>query len=535
MSSSEHTLSIATLIDRESVLDTRLQAAELSGRPLLAVTDRPLRTGFVDAIDGRSCDRAEARNRLLDKARGWVLWLEEGERLEPEACVLLSAWLRQPEDRGGPGNALAAPVHIVDESGVPRRAVRLMRAHPGVRFVGGDAEAPEIDGSTHPSPVLTVHKPLLGFDGFDQAAALFQSEDPVQRKSALETLRTLAQQGAGEIRILAMCAFVRYLQHQGNHDEALSLAFSALRLDPRFAEIHCLLGDLYRSLNELEKARLWYRSAWGLRRPPPWTRHCDPLKYGWEPQEGIEACNRGLPLDRRDAPRFRRVRPRAPERVSVVIACSGLPGPVLEGFATQTWQDRELLVLDDGPEPDLALRNSQDPRVSYQYLPTPTSLGTKLELARELVYGGRIVLWEPQAAYGPRYLERLAALLEDQDLVYLAGLWLLRAEDRRCGFLRPSKKHEDRGYFGSCLAFRHSVFQKVSFRDSDDEALLFFIEEAEARGYASHPLLDSEGLCLLAPGRGDLATGLADFERVLPPELANLQATLVGQGSRAAH
>lgn len=527
MSSSEQPLSIATLIDREIVLETCLQAAELTGRPLLAVTDRPLRVGFVDAIDGRGCDRAEARNRLLDAAEGWVLWLEEGERLDPDACVLLRAWLKQPDERG-PGEALAAPVHIVDESGVPRSALRLMRAHPRVRFGGGDAEAPEVDGGVHPSPVLTVHKPLLSFEGFDQAAGLFQAEDPDRRKAALETLRTLAQDGAGEIRILAMCAFVRYLQHQGNYDEALSLAFSALRLDPRFAEVYCLLGDLYRSLAELEKARQWYRSALTLRRPPPWARRYDPLKYGWEPREGVEACNRALPLNRRDAPVFRRVRPRAPERVSVLIACSGMPGPALEGFATQTWEDRELIVLDDGPEPDLALKNSADPRVQYHYLPKPTSVGLKLELARELASGGRLTIWEPQAAYGPRYLERMARLLEEQDLVYLAGLWLLRAEDQRCGFLRPSKKLEDRGYYGSCLAFRHGVFQQVSFRDSDDEALLFFIEEAEGRGYASHPLLDSEGLCLLAPGRGDLASGLADFERVQPEGLGGLRALLAG-------
>lgn len=49
---------------------------------------------------------------------------------------------------------------------------------------------------------------------------------------------------------------------------ALDAAFLAVRTDPRYAEGHCLLGDIYHSMGHLDHAAQWYRSALGIKRPP---------------------------------------------------------------------------------------------------------------------------------------------------------------------------------------------------------------------------------------------------------------------------
>lgn len=49
---------------------------------------------------------------------------------------------------------------------------------------------------------------------------------------------------------------------------ALRTGFDALQIDPRYAEAHCLIADIYASTGQSEFARQWYRSALTIKRPP---------------------------------------------------------------------------------------------------------------------------------------------------------------------------------------------------------------------------------------------------------------------------
>jgi len=62
---------------------------------------------------------------------------------------------------------------------------------------------------------------------------------------------------------LAVCHLLK-----ADWDEALDAAFAALRIDPRYAEGPCLLGDIYYSMGQPAFARQWYRAALVHRRPP---------------------------------------------------------------------------------------------------------------------------------------------------------------------------------------------------------------------------------------------------------------------------
>ena len=62
---------------------------------------------------------------------------------------------------------------------------------------------------------------------------------------------------------LAVCHLL-----QADWPQALDMAFAAVRIDPRYAEGHCLLGDIYCSMSQPGHAQQWYRSALSVKRPP---------------------------------------------------------------------------------------------------------------------------------------------------------------------------------------------------------------------------------------------------------------------------
>ena len=71
---------------------------------------------------------------------------------------------------------------------------------------------------------------------------------------------------------------------------ALGAAFQALQIDPRYAEAHCLLGDIYSSTGQNDFARQWYLSALSVKRPPADAVMCiQDWAYGEHPRQRLAA------------------------------------------------------------------------------------------------------------------------------------------------------------------------------------------------------------------------------------------------------
>ena len=98
-------------------------------------------------------------------------------------------------------------------------------------------------------------------------------------------------------------------------------------------------------------------------------------------------------------------------------------------FQAQTHADRELLILDDGPQPSRWCEALGDPRVSYRFIAQGKhSLGEKRNLLAADAQGELIAHFDDDDLYAPHYLERMAGLLGGADLLTLSAWFALHEQ-----------------------------------------------------------------------------------------------------------
>jgi tetratricopeptide (TPR) repeat protein len=94
-----------------------------------------------------------------------------------------------------------------------------------------------------------------------------------------------------------MAAFFLAVSHfcMRRWEECIEAGYRALRIDPRYAETHCLIADCFGELRRYDFARQWYRSALACGAPPPdAVLFVEPSKYDEYPRHGIAICDRKL-------------------------------------------------------------------------------------------------------------------------------------------------------------------------------------------------------------------------------------------------
>ena len=67
-------------------------------------------------------------------------------------------------------------------------------------------------------------------------------------------------------------------------------------VDPRYAEAHCLLGDVYFARGQLAFARQWYRSALACGTPPETAMAVQAWAYGPYPKRRLRMVAQALRL-----------------------------------------------------------------------------------------------------------------------------------------------------------------------------------------------------------------------------------------------
>ena len=102
-------------------------------------------------------------------------------------------------------------------------------------------------------------------------------------------------------------------------------------------------------------------------------------------------------------------------------------------FEAQTWENKELIVLDDSPEASPFMQNLSDPRVRYLHDPERMSVGEKRNRLAELATGELIAHFDDDDYYAPRYLEHMAGYLESCEMVKLSG-WFAWSTTHRAFF-----------------------------------------------------------------------------------------------------
>jgi glycosyltransferase involved in cell wall biosynthesis len=162
--------------------------------------------------------------------------------------------------------------------------------------------------------------------------------------------------------------------------------------------------------------------------------------------------------------------------VSCILATGGRPRflrQAIRCFRAQSLTDAELVVVDDGPEPDRELP-SLDERIRYVWLDHRASLGRKLNVAAVLARGELLQKLDDDDYYHPHFLASTVEALRGQgtDTVAACGTFLVLLA--RSGEVR----HAGRGWFaGATLCFPRRLWERRPFRDVTRGEDWFFLED----------------------------------------------------------
>jgi glycosyltransferase involved in cell wall biosynthesis len=273
------------------------------------------RTTACNGPDGKIRDFAAGRNAALAMARGdWILSIDADEVLEPGGAARIRRAVR----------ATSAPgLRVTMRDGLLTwRVTRLFRNDPRHRYAGRVHEGVRFPAGSPPvrdaAGVVFRHLPdKRGKEGSnernlrlceeevrdapDDPRALFylanelrlarRYDDAVARYEQQLALGTgpLTQRYRAA-HCVATCRFA-----QGDHGAAIDAGLRALRVDPRYAETHCVIGDAYFALGDFERARQWYKSALACGAPPADSPiFVMAIAYGRYPRAKVRACERGL-------------------------------------------------------------------------------------------------------------------------------------------------------------------------------------------------------------------------------------------------
>jgi len=262
--------------------------------------------------DGRIRDFSLARNVSLEMAtQEWLLWMDADDVLQPGSVERL----RAAAARGGFAG-LNATIRWDDHTWLQ---VRLFKNEPRNRFTGRIHEYPVVHGSIEDDrAILVQHLPdKTGKEPSNERnlrlCELEARENPADLHNLFYLGNCLRIAGRHDEAILRysqylsmggafrcekyMAAFFLAESHFAlrRWEECIEAGYRALRIDPRYAETHCLIADCFGELQQYDFARQWYRSALACGAPPPdAVLFVDLSKYGEYPRRGIEICERKL-------------------------------------------------------------------------------------------------------------------------------------------------------------------------------------------------------------------------------------------------
>jgi len=262
--------------------------------------------------DGRIQDFGLARNVSVDMAtQEWFLWMDADDVLQPGGAERL----RSHAARGGFA-ALNVTIQWDAHTWLQRR---LLKNDKRNRFIGRIHEYPDAHGPViDDREIRVLHLPdKRGKEPSNERnlrlCELVARENPNDLHNLFYYGNCLRLAGRFDEAILR---YMQYLSLGGaflnekfmaafflaechfrkrRWRDAIDAGFNAVRIDPRYAEAHCLIADCYGELREYGFARQWYRSAIACLAPPADAiLFVEPSKYGDYPRRGIEICDEKL-------------------------------------------------------------------------------------------------------------------------------------------------------------------------------------------------------------------------------------------------
>ena len=196
-----------------------------------------------------------------------------------------------------------------------------------------------------------------------------------------------------------------------------------------------------------------------------------------------------------------------------------------ECFTSQTYPQKELLILDDSQEPSSFFTNLKDPRVHYTHSPKRLTLGEKRNYLLEKAQGEIIAHFDDDDFYAPKYLHFMTNNLDKTHSLVKLASWFIYSEQLKSFFywdtthlspthfivqgnrpLNAVKGPEESNHdfilntlwgYGFSYVYHRSLYPDIAFdaQDTFDEDI-HFIQKIKKTGLLCRAILDTEGLAL---------------------------------------
>jgi O-antigen biosynthesis protein len=155
----------------------------------------------------------------------------------------------------------------------------------------------------------------------------------------------------------------------------------------------------------------------------------------------------------------------------------------LRCFGAQTYQHRELVVVDDGEEP--AGRHCEGVSgVKYIRLDRRTPTGRKLNIGIENASGSILQKWDDDDYYAPEFLKTSVARIQESASPRRIAAWdsflILLAGSTRLYWSGPGWRA------GGTICFRRQVWEQAPFRGVAKDEDAFFLEDHAGRPLRIH-------------------------------------------------
>ena len=262
--------------------------------------------------DGRIRDFSIARNAAIDLATGdWILWMDADDVLGEKGPERVRKAAQKGKHAGW-----QFTIKWGRDSWLQ---TRLFKNQPQNRFVGRIHEYPAVKGSLGcDRDVVVEHLPdKTGKESSgDRNLRMCEAEvreDPTNLRALFYYGNALRLTNRHDEAILRYTQYLslggnfhceRYMSayyiacchyYKGEWMEAVHACHRAMRIDPRYAETHCLLADCYAELGDYAYAKHWYKVAIAAGAPPSdASLFIDTDKYRDYPQSGVRICDEKL-------------------------------------------------------------------------------------------------------------------------------------------------------------------------------------------------------------------------------------------------
>ena len=214
-------------------------------------------------------------------------------------------------------------------------------------------------------------------------------------------------------------------------------------------------------------------------------------------------------------------------KVSIIVPTrnrSHLLPKLIENFTKQTWKNKELLILDDTPQGEQAIKQLQakHPHLHIWHSEEPKSIGAKRNQLIKNASGELIAHFDDDDFYAPTFIEVMVSQLlrSNGNLIKLSGWFCYHQPSKTLGYWDTTRqdlahtvftggesiKNYSRRFtsqeyqsfltgYGFSYVYQRRICEKIKFQDINFGEDTRFYEEVKRQNWKTTFIQDTSGIC----------------------------------------